>query len=186
MSPQTPLTPPPRVALGSGLGALASGTPSVVFTLELRDALPGRLRRCAGDLLELADHETYTRQLAGRTFFAFNGLERDPRQVHTIPECRDVLRGLHDRWPYWMHFLAPEPDLWAVLLLCLLPLGPGVRLPNGRIAHDLDPEALADLKAQLTGALKELHYHHKVADDASARIQTRALRAMQRATGAAS
>ncbi len=184
MSSSPPTSPPPRVALGTGLAALPTGQSGVVFTLELQDALPARLRRCARDLLHISDNVVCTEQLTGRMFFAFNGLERDPRQVHTIPECREVLRGLHRRWPYWMHFLAPEPDLWSVLLLCLLPLGPGVRLPNGRIAHELDHEALQNLITELTVAVNELHYHHKVEATASKRIQARAMRAMGRATGA--
>jgi hypothetical protein len=184
MTSSPPVSPPPRLALGTGLVALPTGLSGVVFTLELRDAEPERLALCARDLQQLSDNAARTEQFMGSVFFAFNGLERDPRQVHTIPECRDVLRGLHERWPYWMHFLAPEPDLWTVLLLCLLPLGPGVRLPNGRIGHELDRKALKNLVLDLTIALNELHDRHKIALAARQRIFKGAMKAMERATGA--
>lgn len=184
MTTHPPLTPPPRIALGTGLAALPPGSMNVVFTLEVGDNEPGRLKLCARDLQQLSDSAQRTEQLTGHVFFAFNGLERDPRQVHTIPECRDLLRALHERWPYWMHFLAPEPDLWTVLLLCLLPLGPGVRLPNGRIGHELDRKALKNLVLDLTIAMHELHDHHKLALAERQRIFKASMKAMERATGA--
>lgn len=184
MPATTPPNLPPRIALGTGLAALPGGARQVVFTLELRDAEEERLALCARDLQQLSDHPARVEQLTGSVLFAFNGLERDPRQVHTIPECRDVLRSLHERWPYWMHFLAPEPDLWTVLLLCLLPLGPGVRLPNGRIGHELDRKALKNLVLDLTTAMHELHDRHKVALAARQRIFKSAMQAIERATGA--
>lgn len=184
MPSQPHFSTPPRIALGSGLAALPAAAGPVVFTLELRDTEPERMALCVRDLEQLSDQPARTEQFTGAVFFAFNGLERDPRQVHTIPECRDVLRGLHERWPYWMHFLAPEPDLWTVLLLCLLPLGPGVRLPNGRIGHELDRKALKNLVLDLTIALNELHDRHKVALAARQRIFKGSMQAMERATGA--
>src|SRR5690606_17132307 len=104
--------------------------------------------------------------------------------VHTIPECRDMLRALHERWPYWLHFLAPVPELWTVLLLCLLPLGPGVRLPNGRIGHELDRRALKNLMLDLTIALNDLHEQHKVKLADRQRIFKAAMHAIEQATGA--
>ncbi len=182
-SSPTITAPPPRVPLGSGVAALPTDLSRVVFTLELKDSEPDRLLRCVHDLLLLLESPAHIEQLAGGVFFAFNGLERDPRQVHNIPECRTVLRGLHARWPYWMHFLAPEPDLWSVLILSLLPPGQGVRLPNGRIGLELDQQALIALVQELTVALRELHTHLKVAPATHKRMLKHATRAIERATG---
>lgn len=174
---------PPRVALGSGLGALPANARSVVLTLDARDVAPERLRYCVHDLRLLSELPEQAERFTASVYFAFNGLERDPRQVHTIPECREVLRSLHAKWPYWMHHLAPVPDLWTVLLLCLLPLGPGVRLPSGRIGHQLDRVALGNLVEDLTRAMQELHYRHNVAPEKRERIHKNALRAIHGATG---
>ncbi|MBX3608873.1 MAG: hypothetical protein KF871_03175 [Hydrogenophaga sp.] len=179
-----PSTPPPRVALGTGLAALPADADRVVLTLDVHDAEPERLTLCVRDLKQLSASPAQIERFTGSVYFAFRGLERDPRQVHTIPECREVLRGLHGRWPYWMHFLAPEPDLWTVLLLCLLPLGPGVRLPSGRIGHELDRKALKNLVLDLTSAMHELHDQHRVALAARQRIFKNAMQAIERATGA--
>lgn len=175
---------PLRVALGSGLDALPSEQHSVVLTLELNQAAGEGLQRCIDDLLHLSDNSMRVEQLPGRVYFAFEGLDRDPRQVHNIPECREMLLALHRRWPYWMHFLAPVPELWTVLLLCLLPLGPGIRLPNGRIGHELDRKALKNLMLDLSGALNDLHVQHRVKLADRQRIFKSAMQAIEKAAGA--
>jgi hypothetical protein len=177
-------TAAPRVALGSGLDALPTELHRLVLTLDLADASGEGLGRCVEDLLHLSDNTLRVEQLSAGLYFAFNGLDRDPRQVHSIPECRDMLRALHQRWPYWMHFLAPVPELWTVLLLCLLPLGPGVRLPNGRIGHELDRKALKNLMLDLSNALNDLHEQHKVPLASRQRIFKAAMHAIEQATGA--
>lgn len=174
---------PQRLALGSGLDALPTELHRLVLTLNLSDASGAGLARCVEDLLHLSDNTIRVEQLTAGVYFAFNGLDRDPRQVHTIPECRDMLRALHERWPYWLHFLAPVPELWTVLLLCLLPLGPGVRLPNGRIGHELDRKALKNLMLELTNALNDLHEQHRVPLANRQRIFKAAMQAIEQATG---
>lgn len=174
---------PLRLALGSGLDALPSEQRSVVLTLSLADASGEGLERCVEDLLHLSDNSMRVEQLPGGLYFSFDGLDRDPRQVHNIPECREMLLALHRRWPYWMHFLAPVPELWTVLLLCLLPLGPGVRLPNGRIGHELDRKALKNLMLDLSGALNDLHAQHKVKLAERQRIFKASVHAIEQATG---
>lgn len=174
---------PLRVALGSGLDALPSEQHPVVLTLDLADARGEGLERCIEDLLHLSDNSMRVAQLPAGIYFAFNGLDRDPRQVHNIPECREMLLALHRRWPYWMHFLAPVPELWTVLLLCLLPMGPGVRLPNGRIGHELDRKALKDLMLDLSSALNDLHVQHRVKLAERQRIFKGAMGAIEQATG---
>ena len=89
----------------------------LVFSREETQAL--RVGRSVDDLMLLTDDDRLRRQLVHGVFFSFDGWEADPREVMFIPECRDYLRQLHAQWPYWLHFLSPQPEMWSVLLLCL-------------------------------------------------------------------
>lgn len=89
----------------------------LVFSRQETQAL--RVGRSVDDLMLLSDDDRLRRQLAHGVFFSFDGWETDPREVMFIPECRQYLRELHAQWPYWLHFLAPQPELWTVLLRCL-------------------------------------------------------------------
>ena len=64
-----------------------------------------------------------------------------------------------------------------------MPLGPGVRLPNGRIGHELDRKALKNLMLDLTIALNDLHEQHKVKLVDRQRIFKAAMQAIEQATG---
>lgn len=99
-------------AIGPEVDALC-----LVFSRDETQAL--RVGRSVDDLMLLSDDDRLRRQLAHGVFFTFDGWDADPREVMFIPECRDYLRQLHAHWPYWLHFLAPQPELWSVLLLCL-------------------------------------------------------------------
>lgn len=151
-----------RVRLGAGLATASADVPAVVLAIDLERATGVALDACVADLEHLSDSAERTRQWAGAVYLAFNGLDRDPRQVHAIPECRAVLQALHARWPYWLHFLAPVPDLWTVWLLSLLPQTPEERLPDGRIGRRLDPVVLEELMLDLTLAMNDLHDRHKL------------------------
>lgn len=109
----------PRWPVGRGAPEIGPDVDGLclVFSREETQAL--RIGRSVDDLMLLTDDDRLRRQLAHGVFFSFDGWEGDPREVMFIPECRQYLRQLHAHWPYWLHFLAPQPELWSVLLLCL-------------------------------------------------------------------
>jgi hypothetical protein len=172
-----------RVRLGSGLESLGADVSALVLAIDLDQATGLALEHCVDDLVHLSGSAERTHQLAGAVYLAFNGLERDPRQVHAIPECRAVLQALHARWPYWLHFMAPVPDLWTVWLLSLLPQTPEERLPDGRVGRRMDPQALEELMLDLTLAMNDLHDQHKLPLAARQAIFKAARSAVEASTG---
>jgi hypothetical protein len=173
---------PPRIALGTGWPGLPDGPRPVVVALDPRPTGPA-LDDCIDDLRRLIDDVALTRRFAGQLMIAFEGIERDPRQVHVIPACRDWLQALHRRWPYWLHFLAPVPDQWAMWLLAVLPPQTPVTLPNGRRGRRIDRVALDELLLILISAMQELHHHHQIPPEERQRITDAAFDAIERATG---
>ena len=183
MTPPGPIQAATRVRLGSGLEALSTDATALVLAIDLDQVTGLALDHCVADLEHLSGSAARTRQFAGAVYLAFNDLDRDPRQVHAIPECRTVLQALHARWPYWLHFLAPVPDLWTVWLLSLLPQTPVERLPDGRVGRRMDPVALEELMLDLTLAMNDLHDRHKLPLAARQAIFKAARGAVEAATG---
>ena len=172
-----------RVRLGSGLASLGTDVTALVLAIDLDQVTGLALDHCVDDLEHLSGSAARCQQLAGSVYLAFNGLDRDPRQVHAIPECRTALQALHARWPYWLHFLAPVPDLWTVWLLSLMPQTPVERLPDGRVGRRMDPAALEELMLDLTLAMNDLHDLHKLPLATRQAIFKAARGAVEAATG---
>ena len=183
MTPPGPIQAATRVRLGSGLEALGTDATALVLAIDLDQVTGLALDHCVADLEHLSGSAARTRQFAGAVYLAFNDLDRDPRQVHAIPECRTALQTLHARWPYWLHFLAPVPDLWTVWLLSLLPQTPVERLPDGRVGRRMDPVALEELMLDLTLAMNDLHDLHKLPLATRQAIFKAARGAVEAATG---
>jgi len=132
--------------------------------------------------MTLVEDERLRRQLTHSVFFAFEGWGDDPREVHEILACRRYLQALHAQFPYWLHFLAPVPDMWGVLLLCLLePDGDSVTLMPGsnRRARSCDPDAVNRLLQDMIRPLQLLHEHMALTQEQGEAILEQSLAAIR-------
>lgn len=162
--------------LGLGMPDIPEDVDALVLEISREEVVALRVGRAVSDLMALSDDERLRRQLAHGVFFTFSGWDNDPREVHAIPQCRRYLAALHEQWPYWLHFLAPTPDMWGVLLLCLVECeveGPG----RSRIVR---PDELPHLVRGMLPAMNLLHDAMALAPAERDRIFHASLAAIQR------
>lgn len=146
--------------LGSGLHNVPPDVGGICLVFGHEDVANPRVGRCVDDLMYLSNSAEHCHRFANSVVFVFDGYNGDPREVHEIPECRAFLATLNAHWPYWMHFLAPIPDLWATFLLCLTPPAPPVAIGAGKFARRYDPAAFKGLLLAQLHAMNNLHQLH--------------------------
>ena len=56
-----------------------------------------------------------------RLRLVYSGYEDDPRVIAAIPEIAHFMQNLTAHWPYWLHFLEPEPNNLGLFLTLLGP-----------------------------------------------------------------
>lgn len=147
----------PRWNVGSGMPEIEPDVGAVIMMFSRTEVEGLRSGRAVDDLMQLSDSARLRRQLAHGVFFSFDGYNDDPREVHQIPECRRYLQAVHAVWPYWLHFLAPEPGMWAVMLLCLAGGGETVPGTAGRTGHSTDG---ASIRGIVEGMLRPMNLLH--------------------------
>lgn len=184
--PQNPQNPPiPAIFyVGSGWPDQLPPDLDAICLVFSRDEVCGlRVGRAVDDLMRLAEDEHLRNMLAHRLFFSFEGWDEDPREVHAIPECRSYLQALNAQWPYWLHFLAPEPAMWGVLLLNLLD-GPHAgghaeHRAAGRSTHGVDMNPMHALLVAMLRSMNMLHAGMGLSRLQSEAIFTRSMAAVQ-------
>ncbi len=127
----------------------------------------------------LSEDDRLRRQLAHGVLFTFSGWDADPREVSDIPECRRYLQALHKEWGFWMHFLAPLPDLWAVLLLSLVKKGEQLPPRGKRRPIVVDPTEVTALVTGMALPLDLLHDDMGLDDRERAEIFERSMAAIE-------
>lgn len=174
----------PRHFLGHGLPPIPNDVAAIALLFSRDEVATHHIGRSTDDLLCLSDDARLSRQLAHGLFLAFEGYDSDPREIHEIPECRAYLQALHHQWPYWMHFLAPVPDQWAMLLLCLLPNNTPTGIPAAPPGtRAIDTAALRRLLKQMTLAMMHLHEHHATPENDAQRLFMASTEAISAAMG---
>jgi hypothetical protein len=170
----------PQFILGNSLDKIPADVNNIVLLLSPEVAAKQGIGSIIDDLMTLSDSKAHMSQFANGVCFSIIGFDDDPREVPDIPECRQLIAQIHNLWPYWMHFLAPVPEMWSVLLLCLLdietvpvPLKPGV---VGRKIRNMDQ--YRSLLMGMLDATGQLHFHHQVSEEVNARIIEQAMDAI--------
>lgn len=148
----------PMWPVGRGAPAIGPEVDALCLVFSREETQSLRVGRSVDDLMLLSDDERLRRQLAHGVFFSFDGWDGDPREVMFIPECRDYLRQVHAHWPYWLHFLAPQPELWSVLLLCL---ANPVQLASDRPASTKITVDTGEVRKIVEGMLLPLNLLHQ-------------------------
>jgi len=103
------------------------------------------------DLLDLVDDAAHVNHYGLTLQMQFNGFGH--RRPETVQEVRLFLTAVHAQWPWWMHFLAPQPVQWRTLLLALTPMS---RSPVGWTTNMAE---LQRFVRQLLRANRVLHKH---------------------------
>ena len=147
----------PLWPVGRGAPAIGPEVDALCMIFSREETEPARVGRSVDDLMLLTDDDRLRRQLAHGLFFSFDGWDTDPREIIFIPECRRYLRELHAQWPYWMHFLAPVPQLWTVLLLCLADPEAAGGAQAGKLPVALPPGQLRRIVQGMLAPMNLLH-----------------------------
>lgn len=169
----------PKWPVGRGAPSIGSDVDAICLVFSRGETEAPRVGRGVDDLMLLTDDDRLRRQLVHGVFFSFDGWEADPREVVSIPECRRYLRQLHASWPYWLHFLAPDPQLWSVLLLCL---ANPVRVDSdepGRMKMSVDPGEIREIVAAMLRPMNLLHEEMGLSELQRKQIFERSMGAIQ-------
>ena len=144
---------------------------------ELRS---GAVGRGVDDLMVLSDSPHLSRQLAHGVSLWFDGYGQDSREIPMISEVRLYIQALHAQWPYWMHFLSPNPDMWALLMLSLMQSTQMHRASDGQMSYLFDKSELDRLITEMGVALNHLHDFIELDDVQSDRLLHGSVRAIER------
>ncbi len=134
--------------------------------------------RAVDDLMALIEDDRLRRQLAHGVVFIFEGWDNDPRPLHQIPECRRYFAALHALFPYWLHFLVPDPQMWAVLLTLLMDADTQGVQPGTADARVSMDEARSVINSMLT-PMNTLHVDMALSCDERQSIFDVSLKAIQ-------
>lgn len=128
----------------------------IVLTLLRQDIEAGNITRAYGVLDELTTNTDRAILHRGSLAFMFQGYDRDPREIYSIPEVREFFNNLANAWPYWAWFMEPEPGMPFISLLMSL-LTPGKTVVDGkRLGWSTMPSNLALTLEDLLTSVDEL------------------------------
>lgn len=96
------------------------------------------------------------REYRGTVEVVFKGYAEDPREIHQIPEVRQFMRALTERWPFWLYFCSKTSDSLLVVLLSLLD-NTEVAREEGTVSFLIDPDDLQRLLLRLLTATNDLY-----------------------------
>jgi len=164
--------------VGQGIPEIAEDVDAIVLDFSRQEVEGLCVGRAVDDLMLLSDDRRLRRQLAHSVLFCFSGWDADPREVNDIPECRRYLQALHQQWNFWLHFLAPLPDMWSVLLLCLVEKGEHQPWDGQRRAFRVNPVEVKSLVTAMVLPSRLLHDDMGLAERERAEIVDRSLAAI--------
>lgn len=178
---------PPRWLISEGVPELPADTDTLCLVFPYAEVATLRVGRAADGLMHLIEDDTRRQRLVHGLSFAFEGWNHDPRPIHHIPECRRYMQALHGQWPYWLHFLIPDPSMWATLLLSLLPT-PALPLPVDEgsvdargVPYRVEEAELRPLLMAMLPPMQLLHGHMRLSEQQCSDILWPSLKAIRQA-----
>lgn len=141
----------------------------------------GAVGRGADSLMCLSDSHDTTQRYAHGVSLSFRGYENGSLPIPMVTEVRCYLQALHAHWPYWLHFLRPDPLEWSVLLLSLMKSTRYVGLFNNEgKAFRFDVKELDALIADMSYATINLHECLKYDDERGQTILNQSIMAIDK------
>lgn len=169
---------PPSWRLGCGRPEITPDVELLVLEIHREEIEAGAVGRVASELMELSESPQLRRQLAHGVLFICGGYDHDPREIWQIPEICKFLSALAGQWNYFLHFLAPLPDFWAVLLLALAD-GQLEAQASARSCASADPAVVAALLDSMRAAAHLLHRDMQLSPEQSAAVLQRSAAAIE-------
>jgi len=146
-----------RLMVGSGALEIGTNVDAVCMVFSREEVCAGATGRAVDDLMRLSEDERLRRQLTHGLYLTFDGWDEDPREVHQIPQCRAYLQALVREWPYFLHFMAPMPGQWELLVLSLIDPPTGSVTDKGRTYQAVDLQDVTRVVNAMVLPLNVLH-----------------------------
>ncbi|MCD9046779.1 hypothetical protein [Luteimonas sp. MHLX1A] len=131
------------------------------FTIHRHDVEARAVDAVVRRLRSLSDDAALVRDLAQSCAFEFAGYSADPRELHEIPEVRAFFGAVTTQWPYWAHFLVPEPSLVRVFVLMGAD-GSRYKEALGTVWVSADAESVNGVLRTWRSGLERLHQRHGI------------------------
>ena len=124
------------------------------FLITRKEIMNGQVGPVVQRLMDLTDTPLACAQHTSRLRLAFVGYHKDKQEVGQIRAIAAFFQKVNEQWPYWMHFLDPQPDDIATLL-SLIFIPSEVRVEGMRVYAriPLDPPGLKVFKAMARSTL---------------------------------
>jgi hypothetical protein len=137
----------------------------IVFPRDMVEAC--EIKRVLDLLQPLAHNATAVREHTGRLEFVFSGYDHDPRELYGIPEVREFVRDLTERFPYWFHYCNKVDASLFVLMACLLPIDTA-RNVGGEVVSHFARGSLSQVLLQLFTGMNSLYAQHSLSAEENA------------------
>lgn len=146
--------------------------PMCTLMIGAHDVRARRIGPTVEQLLALSDSPQQMTKFQGRVGLAFSEtLPNWPTHARIA-----FLRDVNSHWPYWLHFLHPNPAILRMLLwLCDYPASDEPELP-----FTPSPQQLSSLLAKLSASCSVLHAYHGIPRQQSQDIQSVSLRLLKK------
>lgn len=152
-----------------------------VLTFQFTEVMSGRIGPTVARLMALTDTLESCLQCQERLVFQFEGFNDHSLEVHQIPECIAFFRAIHKEWPYWIHFMTPQRDSMATLLLmicdCIV-----TDQNNSTVGVQIIDLAQATREfSYMVNAVHQLHAHMGIPSNVTQSIAKNVMRTLEKA-----
>ena len=103
------------------LSPVGLAVPSKPLSIHRREVQLARVGPVVQRLMELTDMPLACAKNASRYRLTFVGYHSENKEIGQIQAIAEFFQQVSAQWPYWIHFLAPEPDNLATLLSMVFP-----------------------------------------------------------------
>jgi len=108
-------------------------------------------------LAMLSSDDAMGKPFQARLLIEVSGYDDDPRELYVIPEVRAYFQALSEKWPYWLYFLIPDPNLYQLLFGLHCTIGDVRPEPNGQTRiWFTDMSEVAALKTRFLAAMRRI------------------------------
>lgn len=143
------------------------GVPVVV--ISQKEVASGQTGDTLARLMAFSDTPENVRKFAGRLYVIISGYEQDPRPLLQIDQVRHFIRLVTREWPYWLHFLAPDLDGLANVLLLLMDVNVVRDAGDFMVLEVASETQFRQLFDHLTNAMRVLHDFARIPEEVSRR-----------------
>jgi hypothetical protein len=117
------------------------------LTFTHQEVRSGRVGAAVDRLMDLTDTPQACAQNMSRFRLAFSGYSTSPHELAQIPDVASFFQKVTEQWPYWLHFLSPQPENMATLLnLTFTPINVDVKGDLVRSRIEISESSIANFQ----------------------------------------